>query len=113
MKIFGNAITIIERVCYGESFIIVRNNTPHAIRHNPRVIEIIVHPSVCLPSVLQPREVVKHDTQQIPAQSNCVNKLERKKYDADNEQANEEGHDPRTFIVWNVNGLSTRIYNKD
>ena len=112
-KIFGHAITIVESVCNGESFIIVRNNTHHAIRLNPGVIQPVVRPSVCLPSVLQPQEVVKQEMHQMPVQSNIVTELTRTTDVLNSVRASEEGHDPRTFITWNVSGLSTRIYNKD
>ena len=56
---YGKSISVIDSICNGESFIIVRNNTMNAIRLNPGVIQVSVKPSLCLPTILQSHEAKK------------------------------------------------------
>ena len=111
---FGDAITIIESMCHGESFIIVRNNTMHAIRLNPGIIQIVVRPSVCLPSILQPHEVKKIQFEETPEvnpfnTTTVANTIIPERVPG----RHEDDGNPRSFLTWNMNGLSTRVYNKD
>ena len=57
---YGDWVVPIECVCNGEAFVIVRNNAEKAIRLTPGALKLSITPTVTLPRVLYPREVLGH-----------------------------------------------------
>ena len=109
--IYGKSVSVIDSICNGESFVIVRNNTMNAIRLNPGVIQVSVKPSLCLPTILQPHEAKREQqkgdlVEETPVFSNTI-QVEEIGPSSSHYQS------PKSFMSWNVNGLAARIYHKD
>jgi hypothetical protein len=124
---YGEWVVPIECVTNGEAFIIVRNNADKPIRLIPGALKLSVRPSVSMPRVVAPREVLnpglpnklqklsgKVDTlpveqREVPREMSLAVLAER----GTPEEEEALGRSPRRFLTWNLNGLAVRMKKGD
>ena len=124
---YGNWLVVMDSVANGEGFIIVRNNSSHAISLAPGALSIAIRPAVCLPRVMTATdarkspvvESVEPDCSQEKAVDSAVDPCARAKVLAvksehqDFDEVKTGLRSPKTFFTWNCNGLATRMRHQD
>jgi exodeoxyribonuclease III len=122
---YGNWVVPIDSVCNGEAFFVVRNNAEQPIRLSAGALKLEIKPTVIMPRILMPREVLKLDEQHEITPN--IDKLPRKEGRGDQDlsvlltsrgkgvdrelETGEEG--PLRFMTWNCNGLALRMKRGD
>jgi exodeoxyribonuclease III len=123
---YGEWVVPIECVTNGEAYIIVRNNADRPFRLNPGALKLSVKPTVSLPRVVPPREILQESPDggqkvsgegesdpppsvEVPRGMALAALAER------GSQEEEESYSrcPRRFMTWNLNGLAVRMKKGD
>ena len=114
-------VTVIDSVANGEAFIIVRNNSTHALSLPAGIIEIAVRPALCLPRIIAPSELDKFEGEDrtleerssLESAMGVKQALSTLTEHVTLEEELQGELSPRKFISWNCNGLSTRIRKRE
>jgi exodeoxyribonuclease III len=133
---YGGWVVPIECITNGEAFIIVRNNADKPIRLTPGALTLSVKPTVAMPTVVAPREILnpslpsklqklsgKVDTLPLVGGEEPQESLEQMEVpwalsmavlkDLEKEDEEALGRCPRRFLTWNLNGLAVRMKKGD
>ena len=111
---YGDWVVPIECITNGEAYVIMRNNADRPIRINPGALKLMVRPTVTLPQVLAPREVLGHASEQgeeVRDEGNSSEKTQGGNQETDD--GLEGTSSPRRLLTWNCNGLSSRVRKSD
>lgn len=116
MDQFKGWVITIDSVVNGEAFIIVRNNSEHAISLPAGTLVISIRPALCLPRILTKTDVqkMKDAESELPAikeDSPAVTMATLSEF-TDLDETLSNAQDPLTFFSWNCNGLSGRVKKK-